>query len=525
MRISLFTILIIPALVSIYSQTFWTPTGNITSAGDDWVPEIACNSTGTLLAYSFNNGIFRSTNNGDEWSLSGITNLKVSNISTSPDGKIFAICNNTSGIYLQLSTDDGLSWNQVYSAVHNNNFFSGSGMVFMDSNVVVAAISFTLGPTLGDIGVEIVKSTDGGLSWQLLFIANGFGGAESLIRQGNRIFITTTLSGIWYSDDNGSNWNHVASSPSSFISCIQINSSGDIFIGRNTAAGSVDLVFRSSDNGNSWQNLGILSGQSGGNIRAMYIDNQDRIYVAFNLGANVKLIYRSTDNGNSWLEFTEGIPSSQLVYSLTGNPEDIVFAGTQSSGVYKGFEVVPVELTSFIATAQGNNVELKWETASETNSSGFDVERCTESLKWDKIGFVNGHGTTTEPQFYFFNDESLQSGKYQYRLKQVDYDGSFNYSETLVVNIGIADKFVLEQNYPNPFNPTTKIRFQIADRSFVSLKVFDVLGNEVITPVNEEKPEGKYEISFNGSNLPSGVYFYKLTAGKFSETKKLIMLK
>ena len=191
--------------------------------------------------------------------------------------------------------------------------------------------------------------------------------------------------------------------------------------------------------------------------------------------------------------------------------------------------VVPVELVSFTANTNGNNVNLSWSTATEINNSGFEIERAVSSplstLYWGKVGFVNGNGTTTETQSYSFTDDNLTSGKYLYRLKQIDFDGTYEYSNEVEVTVTVPEKYELSQNYPNPFNPSTKINYQIAQNNFISLKVYDVLGNEVTTLVNENKTAGYYEINFDASSLSSGVYLYKLQAGSFVETKKMILLK
>jgi hypothetical protein len=201
---------------------------------------------------------------------------------------------------------------------------------------------------------------------------------------------------------------------------------------------------------------------------------------------------------------------------------------------------IPVELTSFTSSLNENDVTLNWQTATETNNSGFQVERSkmleARSEEWENIGFVNGTGTTTEPQSYSFIDKNMEIGKYQYRLKQMDYDGSFEYSNTIEVEINTPLKFSLEQNYPNPFNPSTTIKFSIPAVGTrlalsVQLKVYDVLGNEIATLVNEEKPAGNYEVEFNSvetlhaTSLPSGVYFYQLKAEDFIQTNKMILLK
>ena len=198
----------------------------------------------------------------------------------------------------------------------------------------------------------------------------------------------------------------------------------------------------------------------------------------------------------------------------------------------------PVELTSFNATLLDYNVRLDWSTATETNNSGFEIERVssmtTPGQGWEKIGFVPGFGTTTEPMFYSFSDENVITGIYKYRLKQIDFDGSFEYSNEIEVDADFTPReFVLYQNYPNPFNPNTTIKFTIpnvethrdASLQMVILKVYDMLGKEVATLVNEEKQPGVYEVEFHSEWLSSGIYFYQLKTGSFSSIKKMVLLK
>jgi hypothetical protein len=190
--------------------------------------------------------------------------------------------------------------------------------------------------------------------------------------------------------------------------------------------------------------------------------------------------------------------------------------------------VVPVELVSFsYEINEKNDVTLSWITATETNNHGFEILRRIQNNidGWNKIGFVAGYGTTTETQHYSFTDNDVKSGKYQYRLKQIDFDGSFEYSNVIDVEIGSPDKFYLSQNYPNPFNPTTSIQYAVSSPQFVSLKVYDVLGNEIAILVNEEKPAGTYEVEFDGAGLPSEIYFYQLKADSYINTKKMIIIK
>ncbi|HMQ69639.1 MAG TPA: T9SS type A sorting domain-containing protein, partial [Ignavibacteria bacterium] len=149
---------------------------------------------------------------------------------------------------------------------------------------------------------------------------------------------------------------------------------------------------------------------------------------------------------------------------------------------------------------------------------------------WIKAGFVSGKDTTGNSNSYTFTDKNLQSGKYKYRLKQSDYNGNFKYYElSNEVVIGVPDKFYLSQNYPNPFNPVTNLGFGISSAAgglgFVSLKVYDVLGNEVAVLVNETKEPGYYNVQFDGSSLSSGIYFYRLESNGQVQTKRMMMVK
>ncbi len=191
---------------------------------------------------------------------------------------------------------------------------------------------------------------------------------------------------------------------------------------------------------------------------------------------------------------------------------------------------LPVELMTFTAALHGKSVELKWNTATEVNNVGFEVERKiinNEQLtmnNWSKIGFVEGNGTTHAQHAYSFVDANAV-GKTSYRLKQIDRDGKFEYSNVVEVTVSGITSFGLDQNYPNPFNPTTTISYQLSSNSFTTLKVYDAIGREVASLVNEMKEAGTYSATFDGSKLSSGIYFYILRSGNFTLTKKLTLMK
>lgn len=222
-----------------------------------------------------------------------------------------------------------------------------------------------------------------------------------------------------------------------------------------------------------------------------------------------------------------------LAFFLPGENK-VFFGGGNEGGSSTNYQAtcwsgdggfIPVELVSFNSSVDGNDVILNWITASELNNSHFEIQRSNNRISFNTISSVQGNGTTTEFHNYSYRDENLNEGIYYYRLKQVDYDGSFSYSNIVDVEIVTPLKFELSQNYPNPFNPSTRIQFTIVNQQFVSLKVYNVLGNEVAVLINEEKSPGVYNLNFDASELSSGTYFYKLRAGNFTEVKKMLLLK
>jgi len=192
-------------------------------------------------------------------------------------------------------------------------------------------------------------------------------------------------------------------------------------------------------------------------------------------------------------------------------------------------QIVPVELTSFTANADGNSVQLNWSTASELNNAGFEIQRKSPADQdWIVIGFEEGKGTTTETQNYTYLDDVtyLEKGGINYRLKQIDFVGTYSYSE--IVDVEISPKpnhFELRQNYPNPFNPSTIISFGVPVSSQVILRVYNTLGEEVAELVNQNLGAGLYNFNFDASKLPSGMYVYTLQTGEQLISKKMTFIK
>jgi len=211
----------------------------------------------------------------------------------------------------------------------------------------------------------------------------------------------------------------------------------------------------------------------------------------------------------------------------TGNPGFSADFSTMSGGLFHSdpASALPVELTSFTASTNAKAVLLKWNTATELNNFGFSIERKTANTNFVKIGFVHGSGNSSTPKEYSFADNTVSAGKYSYRLKQIDNDGSYKYSKIVEVNIGSPAAFALDQNYPNPFNPNTTISYALPTSSNVKLIIYNSLGQEVQILVNEFEDAGIHKVNFNALNLTSGMYFYKIEAGSFSQVKKMILLK
>jgi hypothetical protein len=186
---------------------------------------------------------------------------------------------------------------------------------------------------------------------------------------------------------------------------------------------------------------------------------------------------------------------------------------------------VPVELTSFTANVRNSDVDLNWATATETNNQGFQIQRKSVDKEFEQIGYVAGFGTTTESKSYSFTDANLTAGSYTYRLKQLDFDGSYKYSKEVTVEVGSPANFELSQNYPNPFNPSTNIKYSIPENSFVNLAVYNLLGEKVSTLVNEEQTAGNYNLNFDATGLTSGTYIYQLRTGTATLSGKMLLLR
>ena len=443
--------------------------------------------------------------------------------------------------YFVETTDGGLSWHP--KGLFEDSVYYLTGMFFSDPQTGYVIAS---SPTASSNG--LLKTTDGGYSWDYFFPFQ-----EGIVIRDVRFFNQTGY--LVYDDlilnrvmflkttDGGITWNIPLQLPFLSTSKVTYSDVNTIYIsGLNVSYEGA--VCSSIDGGNSWQEIHTytsLHWVSG--IGAVLNSDVLLVYGTYQPTGNaIPFVDISLDGGSSWNYFElSQFQDFSFFTSEMINEERWYLTGTQTFS--QGFVLftdnsggVPVELVSFTAEAVDGKVNLNWTTATELNNLGFEVERKSESELWRTIGFVEGKGTTTETQNYNFVDDlfSVSDSKIFYRLKQIDFNGTYEYSEEIEV-VSVPTSFSLRQNYPNPFNPSTKIKFTIPSVEttrrvvFTTLKIYDILGNEVATLVNEELPAGEYEVEFNPAssteNPASGIYFYKLQAGSFVETKKMILMK
>jgi len=423
-------------------------------------------------------------------------------------------------ILLIRSTDEGVTWNSPVTVSDGTSGVQGSfPAVSSDGELYVVWRSFSGG---GQIRFD--KSTDGGLtfgtdkivsnapdSWFPHMAVDLSGGPfhnyiyvvwDDLRNGDDDVFLSI-------SSDGGNTWSPasrvnndpVSNGKDQYWPSIAISELGEIVIlfydTRNTTSNNIieAYIARSTDGGVTFTNELVSTQPSPTNIPNGDVRFGDYINIDF-VGGNIVPVWTDERAGGFDMD----------IYTASINP------------------IVPVELISFTYKIVNGKVVLDWVTATELNNWGFEIQRSIDNNIFVTVGFVEGKGTSTTNQYYRFTDEGI-AGKVYYRLKQVDFNGSYNYSQVVEVDGVTASTIQLEQNYPNPFNPSTTIKYQIGNDGFVNLKVFNSLGEQVAELVNEFQKGGSHQIAFNAKDLPSGIYVYKLSSENYIESKKMILLK
>ena len=259
---------------------------------------------------------------------------------------------------------------------------------------------------------------------------------------------------------------------------------------------------------------------------SIQVFSQSYLNVLFNNGSyknspigSLKKITLSTNGEQINFHLTDGTTASENLADIRKMTLDNTPQG----------EPLPVELSSFTAIVNGTSIILRWRTESEVSNYGFEIERASSSTTpvhgWANIGFVKGHGNSNSPKDYSFTDSPQEGSVFQYRLKQIDTDGKFQYSDIVAVEMATPLEFELKQNFPNPFNPTTNITYNLPTDGFVAVKIYDIVGSEIATLVNEQKKAGSYTSIFDGSSYASGIYICKINVGDYSAAIKMTLMK
>ncbi len=506
-----------------------------------------------FLAGCYFTAVYKYT--GNQWIYSGygITLLSVTNYCSDGANIYSSTIDGDFGTTWK-STDDGSSWDRIVDGVSSRGY-----------NDFISVNDYIFGASEGD---GIFRSSDQGLTWEHYNSSTlAFAYASSFTSTTDAIFVCTDNPGadVFKTTDSGENWEPTNTPGQGHITTVN-STGGFIFAGRS------DGVYRSSDEGNNWEviNNGLPSNPM---ITTIGVLNN---FIC--TGGNFFGLYRSTDYGDSWELIQNSLPNEKVTaITSSGNK---IFSGTEQGSIYysndfgldwnelnagsfpgeaqetilsleiignrlfagvKGIggwsfdlSLIPVELTSFTAQAVNGSVNLNWQTATEINNKGFEIQRSEirdHKSEWQSIGFIQGNGTATKPHSYSYADNNVKTGTYSYRLKQIDFNGSFEYSkEVNVIVKNVPAEFTLSQNYPNPFNPSTRISFALPVDAGVKITIYNSLGQEVTRIVNNDFTAGNHDVNFNAANLSSGLYFYVLQANgvdgsSFTSTKKMMLLK
>ncbi len=386
-----------------------------------------------------------------------------------------------------------------------------------DTNERLYGVSFTdasTGTIVGRSG-QVLRTIDGGTHWvaQTSNTANDLLGVK--FTDTNTGFAVGGTGTIIGTTNGGMNWVVQTSGTAQHLQSVSFIDANSGFV-----VGGSGTILKTTNGGTSWATQ--TSGTANVLKSVCFTDANNGTIAGFS-----GTVLRTVNGGTTWSVQTTGVANHYVGISFSDANNGSVVS---NSAVYRTNNgSLPVELTSFAASINKNVVVLQWKTATETNNYGFELEKSKmgegRSEMWEKIGFVEGNGTTNAPRSYSFTDKSA-NGKTSYRLKQIDRDGKFEYSQSVEVTASSTPKeFGLEQNYPNPFNPTTAISYQLSANSFTTLIIYDAIGREVATLVNEVKEAGTYSTQFDGAKLSSGVYFAKLTSSGKTQMKKLLLLK
>jgi photosystem II stability/assembly factor-like uncharacterized protein len=431
---------------------------------------------------------------------------------------------------LRRTTNGGTSWSSATSGINTGESVAWVAPIIKHPNI--SSYFYTARQ-------RVYRSTDYGGTWAAVSSnVNGSGAVRELTQSKSNPDIMYAASGtqVFKSTNEGTSWTNVTSGlPSRTITSVYVHPSNSDITLLTFSGFGVNHVYKTTNGGTSWSSIsGNLPDSPVNDIFIYTYDaqNPNTYFVATDVG-----VFLTNNNGSSWAELADGLPNTVILHLDYSPLNQMLRAGTHGRGVFEAFIdfTIPVELASFNANITEREIVLNWITATETNNKGFEIERKLKNNEWETIGFIDGNGTTTEIQSYNYQDnynDISYSGRVLYRLKQIDFDGSFEHSKIIYADVDFTpNAYSLSQNYPNPFNPVTNIKYSLPIESEVRMVVMNSIGQEVAELVNGIQSEGFYETSWNADEFASGVYFYTIEAVStnkqisFQDTKKLLLIK
>lgn len=488
-----------------------------------------------------------SDNEGTDWS----ADIRLTN----NDGESYQPCIASSGsnvhvvwwdyrdfqyeIYYKRSTNNGLNW-EADTRITNTLRQSSAPSISVSGLDVHIVWEETTGAGSTQTQIYYIKSTDNGLSWGTAVQLNSINNNSLypvISAFENNIHVS------WYTNNKlhyrrstnaGNSWltdTLLVDATESVFPSIGVNNNMIHLIWRENNS---DIRYKNSTNGGaSWSATSKFLANTTSARQNIAVQGSV-VVVAWNDGSLHYMF--STDGGEAWSTDTVlSTPINTFSNSLAikDNNVHIIFAKTSSGNkdlYYKKNpnQILPVELSSFSSSIVENNVKLNWITGFEINNAGFEIERrfASSQNEWMKIGYIPGAGNSNSLINYSYSDYNLRIGKYNYRLKQIDFNGNFRYynlQNEIIINV--PEHYILYQNYPNPFNPKTNIKYSLPKAEFVTIKVYDVAGKIVSELVREFKEAGNYLETVDGTSFASGIYFYQIKAGDFTEKKRMVLVK
>lgn len=424
-------------------------------------------------------------------------------------------------------------WNYDILFLDSLTGFSGSSTIYKTTDggenwyatngAGQATKIFFINPLTGwaTSGRNILKTTDGGDNWVVQFthINDSF----------TSIFFVDSFNGwatsryVHQTTDGGENWIQRTDIPFTFSTDVYFQNLDTGWVARRSSFNT--SLFKTTNGGLNWTGIPAILGAS-----SIYLfPDESHWMVAGSVVSNIILYktYITYNAGNNWIDLSNDVPTGFSGFSAI---TDIIGYAGGSIGLilrYDDTTYIPVKLISFEGRTQNNKIILTWQTASELNNKGFEIEKSFDKENWFTLGFVEGGGTTTNLNYYSFTDNEIPSEIQYYRLKQLDFNGSFEYSKVIEVNSDLTiTSYQLFQNYPNPFNSLTIIDYQVPVKSQINISIYDTKGEKILELVNEEKEKGIYTTTLENVKLPSGIYFVRMiTSTGYSAVIKITQIK